>query len=439
MNLRVNYIPSEGTNQSSLGGIEWKQVLPGLVFEIDDPKPGWLSLMVACDLRADCVVSLEDDCGNVHQIDASFASHGQRLRVAWPAGSKRLCVTSIEGEGALWIASAAGFAPCFVEDNASIEQRREAALERLRQDALCQFSWMGGCVLDGMQQLSQTANRQVWQKAIHDWLSYFVKADELRYQSPRGELVLNLFNNIEGTLPVAVIAREDPWHPVCDLALEMFNRLAQNNDGRILNVEITAEGCYTVAYPLAVLSKGRGDEALQLLALHQLELRREQLFYAGDIYLRSGEHGRSFRNWTRGICWYLLGIARCLSVLGVDKSASLCAHFVERAAWIIARQREDGLWDNFLDEPGFPPDSSGSCGIAAALMTGHSLGLLGDEARQCAQRTWEGVGRYLEPDGWLGCVAPNNKRGEASQHTRRRTIEPFALGLYAQLAASLRQ
>ena len=34
-------------------------------------------------------------------------------------------------------------------------------------------------------------------------------------------------------------------------------------------------------------------------------------------------------------------------------------------------------------------------------------------------------------------VAPNNKRGEQELHTRRRTIEPFALGLYAQLVAAL--
>ncbi len=434
-NVGLTFDHPDTPEQETLARLPCVRMQPGVAFSVEHPVEGWLSLAVGCDMRDECLVSLTDTDGKRLEIDAGYASHGQRLRVPWPSGCTSMRVEKVNGGAELWVLTGAPYAPCLVPKRVPIEARRVAAMERLRHDALCQFSWMGGCVLDGLWQLNAVDKHAGWDTSIRAFLDHYITGGELHYQSPHGAPLRNLFDNIEGTLPVAVIAGLDPQHPVCDMALQMYECLVRE-DGLIISGMVSAEGSYTVAYPLAVLARGRGDDALAELAFRQLDLRRKHLCVGDDIYLRWNFEQWSFRNWTRGICWYLLGLARSLSVLGVNQRPDLCEHFQERAKWVQSRQRTDGLWDNFLDEPGNPPDSSGSCGIAAALMTGASLGLLGDDARDSARRCWEATSTCLEPDGWLGSVAPNNKRGEVAQHGQRRTVEPFALGLYGQLAAA---
>lgn len=433
--IKIQPASSARPEQMPLAGLAAVRMQPGVTLKFNNESGVILSLAVACDMRDNCQLTFRGEKGWQQQLDAGFASHAQRLRIRVPAGCSLIEVADIEGAGELWIVNEAPLAPeAVAEDPVDLQQRRRRALARLRTNALCQFSWMGGCVLDGLHQLHLRSPEAGWDRALDAWLTHFYRNGELSYQCPRGMEVLNRFTNIESPLPAAVLGRTHPRHPVCDMALRFLEN-PRDPDA----VSVTAEGCYTMAYPLAVLAAGRREPALAKQALGALHLRRDCLFFEGDLYLRYRDGQRSFRNWARGICWYLLGTARCMSVLGTDAFADLTGHFVERAHWIMSRQRPDGLWDNFLDEPGPPPDSSGSSGIAAALMQGLKLGLLGAEAKDSAERCWAGLGNYLENDGWLGSVAPNNKRGENEQHTFRRTIEPFALGLYGQLAAALEE
>ncbi|GHB90434.1 glycoside hydrolase family 88 protein [Cerasicoccus arenae] len=426
--------------QALLANLDAVRIEPGNVLRCLGGGGKIISLAVAADLRGDCVVTFVDGRGQEQSVAASYASHAQRIRLLMPTGGDELRVSKVTGEAELWIATQAPLAPITIDPDADLPTRRQHAFTRLQTDAVCQFSWMGGCVLDGLAQLQRAAPHAGWAVAIDAWLAHFFQGDELVYQNPRGQEVHNAFHGVESTLPVSVLAARDPYCPATDWALANW-RADTRADGLIADHCVTAEGNYTVAYPLAVIGAGRGDTALIESALTQLRARRNELCIDGDLYLRNREGALSFRNWTRGICWYLLGLTRCLETLGVDSDAALAAHAAERGQWIISRQRSDGLWDNFLDEAGqgFPPDSSGSSGIATALMALHQLGLLGDEALASAERCWDGLGNCLEPDGWLGSVAPNNKRGEAEQHTHRRTIEPFALGLYGQLAAALKE
>ena len=134
----------------------------------------------------------------------------------------------------------------------------------------------------------------------------------------------------------------------------------------------------------------------------------------------------------------MLGLARTLTVLGADCAPDLAEHLQERCKWILDYQRTDALWNNFIHEEGYPAATSGSAGIATALALSYQLDLTGCEALSAAQKTLYALQKYLQPDGFMASVAPNNKRGEIEQHSHRRTIEPFALGLYAQLIAVLK-
>lgn len=436
--LTLENAPDRNFPQAPLGGLDVVMMAPGVCVALPDARGCVVSLAVAVDLRGECVVEWTDGRGWSFQLDAGYASHAQRLRVLVPAGVKEIYVERVEGEAELWIAKQAPLAPVAVEAEASLEERRRRALTSLRDYSLCQFSWMGGCVLDGLCALAQADPTGGWDAALDAWMEYFWRDGSLIYQSPRGAEVRDAFHGIESTLPVAVIARRDPGSALVEYALKEWRRMRRADD-LVTDHSITAEGCYTAAYPMAVIGQLRGDEALIELALTQLRIRRDKLCIGGDLYLRNLDGQLSFRNWTRGICWSLLGLARTLQALDADRGADLREFAAERAAWIMARQREDGLWDNFLDEAGqgLPPDSSGSAGIATALMIFHQLGIADKAAVGSARSCWNGLGHCLEPDGLLGSVAPNNKRGETEQHTTRRTIEPFALGLYGQLAAAL--
>lgn len=438
--IEIKNTPEKELQQAPLAGLKVALIAPGVSLKLPHARGGIVSLTVGADMRGDCTVELTNGQGWSHTLDASYASHGQRLRFDAPAGVSAIQAAKVEGDAELWLINEGPLAPVLIDPEASLEQRRERAFDRLRESCVCQFSWMGGCVLDGLLHLEQSDPKGNWSAAIDAWLGHFIRGGELVYQSPRGEEIRNKFYGVESTLPVAIIARREPQSPILDFAVANWDNLLRDG-GKIVDHSVTAEGCYTIAYPMAVIAQVRNVPALADMALTQLRIRREKLCIDGDLWLRNYDGNLTFRNWTRGICWSLLGLARTLETLGADCDAGLAEFAQERAAWIIARQREDGLWDNFLDEAGqgFPPDSSGSSGIAATLLTLRKLGLVGDEALDSARRCWKGLGACLEPDGMLGSVAPNNKRGETEQHTHRRTIEPFALGLYGQLAAALRE
>jgi rhamnogalacturonyl hydrolase YesR len=395
-----------------------------------------LSLTVACDLRQDCRLTLGSGNWKM-QLNASYASHGQKLRIPLRDCENSFTVTSQEGDGELWIAGEAPISPAFCTETADLTTRLKESAARLKENALAQFSWMGGCVLDGLNEMHKVHPDQGWDKALTSWASHFISPErDLLYQNPRGLEVKNAFLNIEATLPVAILTGHPGFEKIGLYARVMWNERTRE-DGAVTDGDSTAEGCYTVAYPMAALAVSEKDEALKESVITQLRTRKEKLFQKGNLYLRNNEGTMSFENWTRGICWYILGNYRCLTLLGDSYPDDLMDHFKERCHWIISKQRPDGLWNNFLREEGFPPDSSGSAGIAAALAGAYRKDLLGEEALEAAKRCFDGLCSLLEPDGWLSSVAPNNKRGEKEQHTHLRTMEPFALGLFAQLQAAL--
>ncbi|MBE7462655.1 MAG: glycoside hydrolase family 88 protein [Planctomycetes bacterium] len=412
------------------------------------PADGQLVLVVGLDCRYEAAVELSAPwAGWRTRVDASFVSVAQRLYIDVPgavlAGLNRESLSlAVQAEAPLHFiaptADAPGLTPQILQGRA--DDPAAAALDRLAEGAVAPFGWMGGCVADALQVLHRATGEARYLAALDAFFARYLHGSDLVHDNPRSVRLVNELETIEASLPIAALARRHPEHPALACATRLWAQ-KRKPDGTVRDHSDTAEACYTVAYPMLVLGAQRGDADLIEGAWRQLRRRREVLVHEGDLYLRHHEGNRGFRNWTRGICWYLLGLTRTLLAAreaGLELPEDLRAHLAERAEWIAVRQRTDGLWDNFLDEDGPPPDTSGSCGIAAALTLASKAGLIERAFRPLAQRTFAGASERLRPDGYLGGVAPNNKRGEEHQHTDRRTCEPFALGLFGQLAAALR-
>lgn len=316
-----------------------------------------------------------------------------------------------------------------------------AFFERLGSLASVQtFGWMEGCVLDGLHDLHERSRSPRWRAALDAHLALFVTpSGELVYEDPRGRPADGRIYGIEGTLPFAVLAKISPRHPLLELMLR-FYREKLSADGRFARPEHnTAEGSYTIAYPLAVIAGQRRDFALASLAADVLRVRRESLHRTDGIWLRHEPDGsRSFRSWARGVAWYLLGLARTLEHLGdLTPTADLADDFRSAAAWALRHQRSDGLWHNYLDDPAVLVDTSGSAGIAAAIARGARAGFLDASALDAAHRCWNGLLPFLTPDGFLDGAAQSNRGGEALQRGPCRVLSPMGMGLMGQLAAAL--
>ncbi len=293
-------------------------------------------------------------------------------------------------------------------------------------DSLAPLTWMGGCVLDGLRDLGL-------KRGLARHLEY-------NFQRPGGEIPEVLFAGVESTLPIAVLAAELPGHPAVARALAHW-KAREDPEGAVVGGATSAEGCYTIGYPLAMIWRAQRRPDARESALRQLRLRQQRLVVGDDIWLRWHPDGRrTYQNWSRGVAWYFLGITRTLAALGPGEDLDdLRAECRRVAEWAVRRQRPDGLWSGFVHEPRVKPDTSGSSGIAAALALGVRHGWLPPAFLEAARKTARGVERFLTPDGFLTGVSQSNKRegGEDLQRSDYRVALQFGMGLFGQLLAAL--
>jgi unsaturated rhamnogalacturonyl hydrolase len=302
------------------------------------------------------------------------------------------------------------------------------------------FGWHEGCVLDGLYDFSQRFPERNARATLDFHLDHFLIGKELVYENPRSEPSDGKIYGIEGTLPFAVIAKVRPDHPSLELALRFWKERREKQGAIMDGTTTTAEGCYTVAYPLAALSRVRKSEELAQMALHKIRVCHDRLPYQNAVYLRHNATNdtRTFRNWARGIAWYLLGTTRTLIELGErSDTADLREECRSIAKWAVSQQQSDGLWRCFLDDPTTYPEAFGSAGIGAALALGARHGILEPIYREAARKNLDGLIPYLTPDGLLTGGAQSNKGGEALQRSSYRVIKKTAMGLMAQLIAGL--
>ncbi|MBW5445713.1 hypothetical protein GE107_06490 [Cohnella sp. CFH 77786] len=417
-----------------------------------------LRMTVALDAREDKVVEcyLLSSCRVLGSLDIRFSFPMQiyelplSLSDAAAAVREGVGFRMVKGEEPLWLFRETGepgevlLRPHLYVPGAAAADLEEAFLGRFASLASLQpFGWMEGCVLDGLSALEEATGEERFKAAKRKHLALFLPdGNRLTYEDPRTRPSDGTYYGIEATLPVAAIAEEFPSSAALEEATAFFDRLT-DTDGVIMDGDtLSAEGCYTVAYPLAVLAACRHDPALAASAVRQLEARRERLWLGDDLHLRWSTDGvRTFRNWARAYVWYLLGLVKTVSVL--SRSNMLTAEALEpwkdefvRSARIAMRYvSDDGLWYSFLDDPASGPETSGSAGIAAALAIGCRERLLEADARGIAFLAYRTLMRYVTPDGLLTGCAQSNKNGEPLQREGYRVIFQMGMGLLGQLAA----
>ncbi|GGV55416.1 hypothetical protein GCM10010245_87810 [Streptomyces spectabilis] len=303
------------------------------------------------------------------------------------------------------------------------------------------FGWMEGCVLEALYDLhtAMPADERAL-SALSAHLDSYFHDGRLCYEDPRGRPTDDRLYGIEATLPYAALARLDPASPRLRHAVS-FWRDHSDEEGCIKDVPTTAEGGYTVAYPMAVMATLLDDDYLRRSALRQLELRCDRLCVNDDLYLRLLPDGRrSYRNWARAYAWYLLGLVRTLTALGTGAgTAGLWDEARRVAVLAVSRQGATGLWDCFLGEPDTGTETCGSAGLAVALALGVEQGQF-DPAYEgsAAQRAWGVlVKEFLSADGWLSGGSPSNKGGEELQRSGYRVLSGVGTGLMGQLGAAL--
>ena len=302
-------------------------------------------------------------------------------------------------------------------------------------NSLQEFGWMEGCVLDGLWQIYDQRNSKKALETINAHLELFF-GEDIDSLAITFKLKNYKISSIESTLPFAIIARLYPKHPVLKEVEDFWNSRIKAHGG-ITDYSITAEGCYTVAYPMAVFSRMLNRPDLAKMALQQLRIRKK-LVDKGNNYLRyyPDNDTRTYKNWARGIAWYMLGLIRTISVLkDTEELGDLKEEFTRVSNFVLDFQKSDGLFNCYIDDESTTTDTSGSAGIAAAIATGIHEGLLNENLRNNILLTWKGLIPFLTPDGLLSGVAQSNSGGEELQRSEYRVISQMGMGLMGQLYA----
>lgn len=357
---------------------------------------------------------------------------------------KGIQLALILGESSLWIFQDAAnmpdsFKPHLIVANGEDDQLKQFFDSFQSLDSIQTFGWREGCVLDGLYQRYKKKGQEQALEAVKAHLKMYIPEEDLIHLNAWNKERGNHLDTIEATLPFASLIKIEPHHPVLR-HVEDFWKAKRRTSGIVTSGStITAEGCYTVGYPMAVMSVYQQREDMAKWAVQQIS-ERHVLSNGDDFYLRYNPDNEQhyMKNWARGSAWYLLGTARVLETLK-DRAEKevLLEKFKQDIEKAIAFQQPDGMWNCYLHEESVPTDTSGSSGIATAIAVGVNCGILSPSYLSVSRSTAKTLKSYLTVDGYLSGVAQDNRGGEELQKGDYRVIAQMAMGLMAQLYAEL--
>jgi hypothetical protein len=331
--------------------------------------------------------------------------------------------------------------------------------DRAVRDFLCSsmavdhLGWMAGCVTTGLTDLFDATGDGTFLEAAARVLS--APGEGRPLELPDSLPILNTpdesntdegnISNLESFAPFAALARLQLENPTPQRALRL--RAAAS---RMLQIaarelpQLTTEGCFTLAFPLAAIARALNEPAWFDTSAHAVLERWRVLEREDNVAQRGTRDGtrRWMENWARGTAWLVLGTAQTLRELPEHHPVRAeLIHALERIAPVLLeRQRPDGLWNVFTDSAtGF--ETSGSAGIAAGLSIAVRAGWFGpdlsarilDSSRRCLHA----LETHLDPDGCLNGVSQHNPVAERALQLDYRIRAAWGTGLYAQLLAAL--
>jgi hypothetical protein len=298
------------------------------------------------------------------------------------------------------------------------------------------FGWLEGCVMDGIAALRPDSEAQ---SALEEHWNYFIAdCGNLSYLNPSGRRVHRELYSIESTLPFAnPPASGLDW----DIILDFWNRNSLSN-GLVADINvspvgkpssltgISAEGCYTVGYPMARLAGILEDPGLFTQAQVQLT-ERSKVLQQADAVFQKQYIGRDlyFPNWGRAVGWFLIGHGQTLREIPQDLWVPEPVENFRRLCELALKwQLDSGLWAVFIDRD-LPVDTSGSAAILGGLAIARSMDLIGAEVDSRISTGIDAMEQFISADGLLRGCAQLNRGGEELQVSPYRVIAPFAMGL----------
>lgn len=303
--------------------------------------------------------------------------------------------------------------------------------------------WMGVCVLDGLRDWSLLGSESAKRLLSKQLSTYFKEDGSFVREDFYGRPVDNRAGGVEEQGPFAVLALENPNHPAIRFFEESIDRYYVDEVACVASSAVVAESAYNIAYPMAAIAIQWDSKDLLQKAFQQLRMTQKFLSREDDLWLRYyfKEKENGFRNWSRGVAWYMLGLVRTLALLDPqDRPEDLVAEVKRISYWVARHQNEDGLWPCFLKETEVSSDTSGSAGIAAAIAIAVKSGMLDSDMLSVASKTAGALENYLAPGGWLRGASQSNKSQTHAMDIQRmdyRVIAPWGMGLYAQLLAAI--
>lgn len=421
-------------------------------------EPLWFRLTSAIDFREEVTILayLPDSGVEIGQFDIRFSHPFQPFQISVDSkfikdiNYEGIALRMTKGEMNTWF-----FSPDLSEpDNKGLQPhllsgtsyQPEKAFRQnlLSMNSFSPFGWLGGCVMDALWEMSQKGDKEASQ-TLKKQLGFFLDSQKgIIFENPMTIPVDGTFNSIEDFLPFATIVALYPKHVSIQKVLD-FLKSKENDKGIIVSGnDITAEACYTVAYPLAAIAVSQNDRQLAQTAISQLQFRTRFLTNNTTIFQRSSLEGhQSYANWGRGVVWYLVGIAKTLAVLknssfnDLKGIKELEKEFVRAIQEVEKWQSTTGVWSSYIDRPETGLDSSATAGIALAYSIGYKLELLNLSYVEKAKKAYQSLLPLLTPDGFLTNVSQINRGGEDLQASSYRVISQFGMGLMAQLQCSL--
>ena len=415
-------------------------------------------ISTATDVREPCVLEilLKDSREKLGEMDISYATYLQVYELILVSREVKnmikqgVIIRQIKGKQpqAIFSSKDANI-PEVYKPHLMIYKGATPGIEEVKRTILKRnmyqpFGWMEGVVMDGLQVL--TTSEPAANKSLQNRFNQYFTDTLFSYTGLNNTPVNNAVMNVETILPFALFARFHKSHPSLEKAIE-FCKQHQDKNGVIsddplsANPIIKTEECYTVSYPLAVIGATRHDKELQNIAVTNLMARAAALADSTEVYQRTNNKGgREYKNWSRGVAWYLLGFIRSWQQLqGHPDRDKVRDEFVRAAEYVMQFQRPDGMWYCFMHEPETGVETSGTAGIAAALKYAYQLGVLNDKASISATKATTALMKFLTPDGLLTGTAQVNKGGEALQRSGYRVISPYTLGFMAYLISPFNQ
>lgn len=414
----------------------------------------YLRITSATDIREEVEVSvvLAKSKIQIAKIKMDFGHYFQPFQILIPPEFKQqvfsegVFLTKTKGKQPLWIfigndnKTPEILCPHLLLAN-SFDNHNQWKKRLLSLDSIQTFGWMEGCVLDGIYDTIKK-DREASNVFISHLNKYFDQSNFI-YEGYNNVRLENKINNVESLLPFAMLAKANSNHPaiktVIDFCInhaDISGNIADTINGKNA---VKTEECYTVSYPLAMLSKLYNRPELMHLSIVTLKYRFQFLARESQIHQRMiVPDEKYFSNWGRGIVWLLLGSVKTIPLLPESEDKEwLKNELVKTANLVLNLQQENGLWYCFINDPKTGIETSGSVGIAAALAYGYSKGLLDKKSKIAAQKTYLGLRPYFTADGLLTVTSQVNKGGEVLQREGFRVISNYTLGFLGVLESAI--